>query len=141
MALAAKSYNLKNGRLTLNSGVVVNLIRFKVNRKLELRDRTAGKSLTQQQVINKEMQPDIEIEVFSEGGELTMADFSPGDAVTALTFLSTETGTPSLLQSDFFTKWPVSGMCIGDVSSEWNEKDSNTFTIPIHAGILNPGAL
>ncbi len=139
-ALAEKSYNLKNVRLTFQSGTVADATELRIKRKIEFRDRTAGGALREQRVINKELAPEISFVAFNSD-DLTFADLIPGDPITALTALSTETGTPSILQSGFFTDWPLAGMCIGDIETAYNEKDSSTFTCPIECGVLNPGAL
>src|SRR5688572_11579144 len=107
MAATTEKYlNLKNVQLTMLSGVVLDCINIRVKRNPIFIDRTAGASLTEQSVYNGENKPDIMIEGFNSD-DLSFGELIPNDPITAFTVLSTEAGTPSVLQSDFFTKWPI----------------------------------
>ena len=140
MSLINKSYNLKNVRFTLRSGVILDATEVSIKRKIEVKDRSAGLTLAQQQVINKEMMPEISVKGWNSDN-LSFADLKPGTSISALTILSTESGTPSVLPDDFFTRWPVSGMSLGDTETGFNEADPSTWTTAILCGILNPNAL
>lgn len=136
MPLEQKFYSLQNVRITLNSGVVADATEIKIARKLLTENRKAGSSLVPQLVIVGEDTPDITIKGWNSD-DLSFADLKPGDGISAFTLLSTEAETPSILQSDFFTKFPVSGMCIGDTDTTLGDKPSEWNT-QIRPGVMNP---
>lgn len=139
MALTNKYYSLKNVRLTLNTGVVVDVTEIKIKRSWEKVARNAGSTLTEQTVILMEKMPEISIKGWN-ADNISFSTLTGWTGITALTLLSTETGTPSLLQTDFFTKWPVTGMSVGDIDTTINDKPSE-WTAAIWAGVLNPSGV
>jgi hypothetical protein len=139
MALNQKFYNLKNVEITTLGGLVAIATNIRIKRNPVFIDRTAGSSGTEQSVYNMENKPDITIEGFNSD-ELHFADLVPNDPITSFTVLSPDDSSASLLQSDFFTKWPTSGMVIGDVGTELDGTSSSKWTLPIVAGVLNPNS-
>ena len=139
MPLAAKYYSLKNVRVTLNSGVVADLTEIKIKRSWEKVTRNAGSTLTEQTVIKMEKKPEITITGWNADAT-NFSNLTGWTAITAFTVLSTEATTPSLLQSDFFTKWPVSGMTIGEIDTSISD-DPSKWTASIDAGVLNPNGV
>jgi hypothetical protein len=139
MPLEEKYYSLQNVRITLNTGVVADATEIKIARKLLLENRKAGSSLVPQLVIVGEDTPDISIKGWNSD-DLNHADLTPGAAITSFTLLSTESGTPSILQTNFFTLFPVTSMVIGDTDTTLGDKPSewNTKVVP---GVMNRGAV
>jgi hypothetical protein len=129
---------LKNVQITLLSGVVAMATQITIARKLEIKDRTAGGAKLEQRVIIKEMAPEISIEGWNTK-TLSFGDLQPGQGITAFDVKSTAENL-SVLQSDFFTKWTIAGMCIGDTDTSLGEEPSKWKT-KIEAGILNVGEL
>jgi len=137
MPLEQTFYSLKNVRINFKGGAKADATEIKIARKLETADRTAGLALTEQTVIVKEKMPEIAIKGWNSD-DLTIADLTPWTPIESFTLLSTEAGTPSILWTDFFTKWPTSGMCLGDTDTTLGEKPSEWST-QILCGVLNPG--
>lgn len=131
--------NLKNVRITLNTGVIAVATSISISRKLEIKDRTNGGSKREQRVLNKEMAPEITIEGWNTK-DLSFGDLTPGAAITALAVKATSNDA-SVLQSAFFTDWPIVGMCIGDTDTSLGESEPSKWKTKIEAGILNPGFL
>ena len=135
-----KSYNLKNVRFTFRGGLVADATAVSIARKLQVIDRTAGSSRKEQRTINKEMAPEITVEGWNSD-DLAFSDLVPGTPIEDMTIMATEGGTPSVLQDDFFTVWPVDEMCLGDTDTAYNEGDNSKWKTQILCGILNPDAL
>lgn len=134
--MTQKHYNLKNVEITLNTGVVLDCTNISIARKLQLAERTAGSSITEQSTINKEMRPDITIEGFN-GDDIAFADLVPGSKVTAFAVDPTAAGdNASFLQSDFFTKWPVTGMYLGDTDTSLGESDNSKWKTALLCGVV-----
>ncbi|HEX8834974.1 MAG TPA: hypothetical protein VF719_12275 [Abditibacteriaceae bacterium] len=135
MALTKKAYSLKNVRITFLGGLVADATKITIKRKPEFKGRRAGSSYTNQRVLNGEEEPDIEVEGWNSDN-LAFGDLVPGTPIESFTLLSTETGTPSIMQTDFFTKWPVAGMCLGETETTI-EEDPSKWKTRIEAGILD----
>jgi hypothetical protein len=139
MALNQKYYNLKNVQVTTLGGLVTIITNLSIKRNPTFIDRTAGPSLTEQRVYNGEKAPEIMMEGFNDD-TLSFADLVPNDPIESFTVLSPDDSSASLLQSDFFTKWPVSAMVIGAVDTAWEGENCSKWKVPIEAGILNPNS-
>lgn len=133
--MTQQQYNLKNVRLTLNTGVVLDCLSISIARKLQLTERTPGASKRELSTINKEMRPDISIEGFNSIN-LSFSDIKPGSKVTAFSLIPTATGdNTSFLQSDFLTTWPVSEMYLGDTDTTLGESDNSKWKTALLCGI------
>lgn len=139
MGLTNKYYSLKNVRVTLNTGVIVDITEIKIKRSWEKTARNAGSTLTEQTVILMEKMPEISMKGWN-ADSISFSTLSGWTGITSFTLLSTETGTPSILQTDFFTKWPVTGMTVGDVDTTITDKPSE-WTAAIWPGVLNPNGV
>lgn len=134
--MTQKQYNLKNVRLTLNTGVVLDCTSISIARKVQVTDRTPGASLRETRTINKEMAPDITIEGFNSDN-LSFSDLKPGAKVTAFSLVPTATGdNASFLQSDFLTVWPVTEMYLGDTDTTLGESDNSKWKTALLCGIV-----
>lgn len=136
MAWTEKYMSLKNVAVTLQSGLVADITELSVKRTLELADRTAGPSKLEQQVIVKEKMPEITINGWNSD-DLALADLTPGTQITAFTVTDTAETPASALWTDFFTKWPIAGMTLGDTDTTLGEQPSKWST-RVLCGVLNP---
>lgn len=126
--------SLKNVRLTLNTGVVVDCTEIQIPRTLEFADRTAGGATVKQKV---KMEHDCVIKIVGfNSSDLSFGDLVPGARITAFTLLSTAATTPSILQSDFFTLFPVASMMIGNTDTTLGPEPSK-WTTEIHCNVLD----
>ena len=107
------NYNLKNVDVLLDNGIVADATSISIARKLQLIERTPGRSKRELATINKEMRPEITIEGFNSD-DLSFADLKPGTKIVGFAVNPTAGGdNATFLQSDFLTTWPVSEMYLG----------------------------
>lgn len=140
MAATTEKYlSLFNTRITWTltgqSGqVVADATEIQVPRTLEKFDRTSGGSAVIQTVLGRH---NVILKVMGWNSDnLSAGLLIPGTRLTAFTLLSTESGTPSVLQSDFFTKFPVTGMALGDTDFTLGN-DPSKWTTEIICNALN----
>ena len=127
------NYNLKNVGIEMNAAVLADITSFDTERKLQVTERTPGRSMRERGTINKEMAPVINCEGWNSD-DLAFADLKPGMKITAFNANPTANGdAASFFHADFMTDWPLPWY-IGDVSSPLGESDNSKwkFTILCH---------
>ena len=135
MPLTLDSYQLQNVDITLNTGTVLAKTSVTMKRNPVYAPHTGG-ALVGNQVFMREDPPDIMVEFFNTA-DLHFGQLIPNTGLSAFDIKSTETGTPSILQSDFFTKFPVDGMVIGEVETGYDPDAPSKCKVPIKCNVLN----
>jgi hypothetical protein len=144
----AQSYNLKNVRIEIGGTRIFDITKIGIKRKIQYIDRTAGASLTEQTVINKEERPDFDLQGFN-GENLKFSQIVAGAPITDFILDEDEPGSDNaaFLGDDFMTMWPLEDAagnplwCFGAPETDLAEKDSSEWQVPIICGVLNVGSL
>jgi hypothetical protein len=135
--MATPFFNMKNVEVLAGDSVPVDVISLHVKRNNEWIDRPSGRSKLGQRVHNMENPPDIELE-FNQTSDFHAGMIVPNTLVGTFSVDPEDPDTATLLQSDFFTKWPLSGMVWGDPDTTLEGDSTSTIKVPILAGVLNP---
>ena len=138
MALEQPSYNLKNVGVTLLGGVKGIITSVNIERKPLYANRTAGSSWPQQQTAIGEDFPTIDCEGWNSD-EIHFKDVPPNTPIDSFDLTSNDDADESILQSDFFTKFPVDSMAIGPSSTTLNGTDNSMVRFSIVSNVLNVG--
>lgn len=128
--------SLQNVKLTLNTGQIADCKDLQISRKGTFKDRIIGNGKTDRVYAREDAS--IKIKGFN-GTEVGFADFSPnmGFSALAVEFDDQDAQAQSLLQSDFFTEFPVSKWAVENVDTGLNPDDPSEWTVDLLPRVLN----
>ena len=112
-AIALPALTLRNVRLTFNTLTTINATKITIHREAEDQKKTAGSSGVVQRILGPQ-DSDISVEFWNDNNFST-ADLPFGTLLSALSLLDTEATPVSVLQSDYFTKFPPTTWAVLDV--------------------------
>lgn len=136
--LEQDAYSLKNVFLTLKGGQS-GLVNVSVKRNPIYAKKKPGQVTVGSNVWMGEDDPDIQVEIYNDAN-FAFKDAVPNSAIETFDLTSKSDGpTVSFFQSDFFTKFPASGMVIGGPETALDGNDLSTTKFPIIVNVVNPG--
>jgi hypothetical protein len=136
--LEQQAYSLKNVFLTLKGGQS-GLVNVNVKRNPIYVQKKPGQLLVGSNVYMGENDPDLSVEIYNDAN-FAFKDAIPNSEIETFDLTSKSDGpTVSFFQSDFFTKFPASGMTIGGAETALDGNDLSTTKFPIIVNVVNPG--
>lgn len=137
MALDQEFYMLQNTTIVLKNGARADVTNVTIKRNPVYVSRRVGE--VDQQVFSHENKPDIMVEGFNTS-DFHFADMIPNEPIEEFELTSDNDADASLLQSDFFTKFPVDQMVFGAVETGFDLENPSKWRCPIECNVLNPNA-
>jgi len=121
--------SLLNVRLTLNSGVWIDVVNIDIDWKLGFDERTAGQSTVEQFVAGRENSTWKITGWNSSSMSYGSTAIAPRTRLATLTLLDTSATPASVLQDTYFTKFSVTSFMFGDLSSSFGVKPGQWTTM------------